>query len=202
MGEQRPAPGAHRIVGAATEEDMLARRERTRLEQAAELVGATVRVNPDPAEVRPERPFHRGAQGDRGPAGRRRSPAGWPGASRRPAHRRRHRGRAAGLAAARHHTGIGSAGHRVAGDLARHPVRRTLEAVAGRAGLQFGQRAGLSPGKDAVALHAIAPRKRDDNPVPRQLPGASEPGAMVPPRDPGPFSPELALSRPLTVRQG
>jgi AAA ATPase domain len=63
MGEQRPAPGAHRIVGAAAEEDMLARGERTRLEQAAELVGARVRVNPDPAEVRPERPFHRGAQG-------------------------------------------------------------------------------------------------------------------------------------------
>ena len=73
VGEQRPAPGAHRIVGAATEEGMLARRERTCLEQAAELVGVTVRVNPDPAEVRPESPFHRVAQGtgDRLPAGAR-----------------------------------------------------------------------------------------------------------------------------------
>lgn len=43
----------------------------------------------------------------------------------------------------------------MAGDLARHPVRRTFEAVAGRAELQFGQRAGLSLGKDAVTLHAI-----------------------------------------------
>src|SRR5580692_4507175 len=58
----------------------------------------------------------------------------------------------------------------------------------------------VAPG--AVTFHAISPHKRDDNPVPRQLPGASEPGAMAPPRDPDPFSPGSALSRPPAVRQG
>ena len=36
----------------------------------------------------------------------------------------------------------------------------------------------------------------------RQLPAAPEPGAVAPARDPGPFSPGLALSWPLTVGQG
>jgi hypothetical protein len=90
----------------------------------------------------------------------------------------------------------------MADDLARHLVRRTLEAVAGRAGLQFGQRAWLIPGKDAVTPHAISPVNGTITRYPGSYQEHLSRAPWPRPRDPGPFSPGLALFWSPAIRQG